>query len=291
MAMGINTNQMSLNAQRQSSTAQAALGTAMARLSSGMRINTAKDDAAGLAIGERMNSQVRGMTVAIRNANDGISMTQTAEGGLSTIAGMLQRMRELSVQAVNTTNTPTDLSAMDKEYQQLAQEIGRTLRDTQFNGDSILQAANGDGYNFQVGANAGQVIFISTAELNATGGNNTALSEVFTDATVTGQFSFLSTADGTNSDNSARIDALDAALQAVNEQRATLGAVQSRFDNTIANLQTSVENQSAARGRIMDADFASESAALSRAQILSQASTAMIAQANQAPQSVMKLLN
>lgn len=288
MAMGINTNQMSLNAQRQSSTAQAALGTAMARLSSGMRINTAKDDAAGLAIGERMNSQVRGMTVAIRNANDGISMTQTAEGGLSTISGMLQRMRELAVQAVNSTNQGTDLSAMDKEYQQLAQEIDRTIRDTQFNGVPILQSTAD--FTFQVGANSGQIITINSVDLNATGAAApNALGDITSSTAGGGPFSTLDTTANIN--NGANISALDQAIQAVNEQRASLGAVQSRFDNTIANLQTSVENQTAARGRIMDADFASESAALSRAQILSQASTAMIAQANQAPQSVMKLLN
>lgn len=286
MAMGINTNQMSLNAQRQSSTAQAALGTAMARLSSGMRINTAKDDAAGLAIGERMNSQVRGMTVAIRNANDGISMTQTAEGGLSTVVNMLQRMRELAVQAVNTTNQSGDLSAMDKEYQQLANEIGRTLRDTQFNGVSVLSGVASD-YTFQVGANSGQIITVGSTELDAT--VNTAIAAVFIGDGNTGAAAALDTT--ANNNNSNNITALDQAIQAVNEQRASLGAVQSRFDNTIANLQTSVENQTAARGRIMDADFAAESAALSRAQILSQASTAMIAQANQAPQSVMKLLN
>lgn len=288
MAMGINTNQMSLNAQRQSSTAQAALGTAMARLSSGMRINTAKDDAAGLAIGERMNSQVRGMTVAIRNANDGISMTQTAEGGLSTISGMLQRMRELAVQAVNSTNQGTDLSAMDKEYQQLAQEIDRTIRDTQFNGVPILQSTAD--FTFQVGANSGQIITINSVDLNATGAAApNALGDITSSTAGGGPFSTLDTTANIN--NGANISALDQAIQAVNEQRASLGAVQSRFDNTIANLQSSVENQSAARGRIMDADFAAESAALSRAQILSQASTAMIAQANQAPQSVMKLLN
>lgn len=293
MAMGINTNQMSLNAQRQSSTAQAALGTAMARLSSGMRINTAKDDAAGLAIGERMNSQVRGMTVAIRNANDGISMTQTAEGGLSTIVGMLQRMRELSVQASNSTNQSGDLSAMDKEYRQLSQEITRTLRDTQFNGVSILETTAN--FSFQVGANSGQIIEIGSADLNAFGdGISGALSGVLSASLGTGpgDLSGLFTLAGdANSANNGNITALDAAIQAVNEQRAGLGAVQSRFDNTIANLESSLENQSAAKGRIMDADFAAESAALSRAQILSQASTAMIAQANQAPQSVMKLLN
>ena len=286
MAMGINTNQMSLNAQRQSSTAQAALGTAMARLSSGMRINTAKDDAAGLAIGERMNSQVRGMTVAIRNANDGISMTQTAEGGLSTVVNMLQRMRELSVQAVNSTNLTGDLSAMDKEYRQLATEIGRTLRDTQFNGVSVLSGVAGD-YTFQVGANSGQVITVGAADLDAS--VNPAIAAVFIDeAGAGGAASGLDVAINTN--NAGNITALDAAIQAVNEQRATLGAVQSRFDNTISNLQSSVENQTAAKGRIKDADFATESANLSRSQILSQASTAMIAQANQLSQGVMSLL-
>lgn len=283
MAMGINTNQMSLNAQRQSSTAQAALGTAMARLSSGMRINTAKDDAAGLAIGERMNTQVRGMTVAIRNANDGISMTQTAEGGLSTVVNMLQRMRELAVQASNSTNNSNDLSAMDREYQQLSQEIARTVSSTQFNGMSILTA--GTDMSFQVGANADstQTITVLSSDL--------LVGDALTAVMVSGdaQASILDTSDYTQNVN--RLTALDEAIRAVNEQRAGLGAMQSRFDNTISNLQTSVENQTAARGRIMDADFAAESAALSRAQILSQASTAMIAQANQAPQSVMKLLN
>ena len=284
MVMGINSNTASLNAQRSANAAQSSLSTSMARLSSGLRINTAKDDSAGLAISERMDAQVRGMNVAIRNANDGVSMTQTAEGGLATVGNMLQRMRELSVQAVNTTNQTGDLSAMDKEYQQLSQEIGRTLRDTQFNGVSVLSGVTAN-YEFQVGANAGQTITIGSGDLNAAdGATNPALGEV-----ITGAASAIDSA--TNANNSANITALDAAIQAVNEQRASLGAVQSRFDNTISNLQTSVENQTAARGRIMDADFAAESAALSRAQILSQASTAMIAQANQAPQSVMKLLN
>lgn len=284
MVMGINSNTASLNAQRSANAAQNSLTTSMARLSSGLRINTAKDDAAGLAISERMDAQVRGMNVAIRNANDGVSMTQTAEGGLATVANMLQRMRELSVQAVNSTNQSGDLSAMDKEYQQLSQEIGRTLETTQFNGVSVLSGVTGD-YTFQVGANANQTITIGSADLNAaTDAANPALVEALSG----GAASALNT--GANVDNSANITALDAAIQAVNEQRASLGAVQSRFDNTISNLQSSVENQTAAKGRIKDADFATESANLSRSQILSQASTAMIAQANQLSQGVMSLL-
>ena len=283
MVMGINSNTASLNAQRSANAAQSSLSTPMARLSSGLRINTAKDDSAGLAISERMDAQVRGMNVAIRNANDGVSMTQTAEGGLATVGNMLQRMRELSVQAVNTTNQTGDLSAMDKEYQQLSQEIGRTLRDTQFNGVSVLSGVTAD-YEFQVGANAGQTITIGSGDLNAAdGATNPALGEV-----ITGAASAIDSA--TNANNSANITALDAAIQAVNEQRASLGAVQSRFDNTISNLQSSVENQTAAKGRIKDADFATESANLSRSQTLSQASTAMIAQANQLSQGVMSLL-
>lgn len=284
MVMGINSNTASLNAQRSANAAQNSLTTSMARLSSGLRINTAKDDAAGMAISERMDSQVRGMNVAIRNANDGISMTQTAEGGLATVGNMLQRMRELSVQAVNSTNQSSDLSAMDKEYQQLSQEIERTLRDTQFNGVSVLSGVTSD-YTFQVGANSGQVITIGSADLNAaTDAANTALVEVISG----GALSALNLTD--NTANAGNITALDAAIQAVNEQRASLGAVQSRFDNTISNLQSSVENQTAAKGRIKDADFATESANLSRSQILSQASTAMIAQANQLSQGVMSLL-
>ena len=287
MVMGINSNTASLNAQRSANAAQSSLSTSMARLSSGLRINTAKDDAAGLAISERMDAQVRGMNVAIRNANDGVSMTQTAEGGLATVGNMLQRMRELAVQAVNTTNQTSDLSAMDKEYQQLAAEIGRTLKDTQFNGVSVLSGVTSD-YTFQVGANSGQTITVGSGELDAT--LNAAISAVFIDQSLSatgGAAALDTTANGNNSNN---ITALDAAIQAVNEQRASLGAVQSRFDNTISNLQSSVENQTAAKGRIKDTDFATESANLSRSQILSQASTAMIAQANQLSQGVMSLL-
>jgi flagellin len=249
----------------------------MQRLSSGMRVNSAKDDAAGLAIAERMNTQVRGMTVAVRNANDGISLSQVAESGIAAMTDALQRMRELAVQAVNSTNTSGDIDALNQEYSQLFSELNRTLGAVQFNGQSILQATGN--FDFQVGANSGQTIQITSGTLNATG----AISAV-----SGGAASALTTSS--NSANAANITAIDAALSSLNASRAKLGAAQSRFENTINFLQTSVENQSAARGRIMDADFAAETANLSRAQILQQAGTAMIAQANQVPQSVLSLL-
>ncbi len=280
MAMGINTNVMSINAQRQAAKAQDSLSTSMARLSSGLRVNTAKDDAAGLAIADRMDTQSRGMTVAIRNANDGISFTQTAEGALGSISNMLQRMRELTVQAGNSTLSSTDVSALNKEYGQLAAEVARTMSATLFNGQAVL---TGGGVGFQVGANgtADQFITIASAETNVVG--LTAVASASAGALVA--------ATSAGNANTGTLAALDTALALVNDRRASIGAIQSRFDNTISNLQTSIENQSAARGRIVDADFAAESANLSRAQILQQASTAMIAQANQVPQGVMKLLN
>lgn len=281
MAMTINTNVMSLNAQRNASATQSQMATTLQRLSSGLRVNSAKDDAAGLAIAERMNTQVRGMTVAIRNANDGISMAQTAEGGLSTVSNMLQRMRELAVQSVNSTNTSGDIDALNKEYKELAAEIGRTIGAVQFNNQNILQSTGT--YSFQVGANSGQTIDVGSASLNI--GTATIMSAVTDSA---GSAASLNTS--ANSANGSVIDQLDKVLTLVNNQRASLGAVQSRFENTISFLQSAVENQSAARGRIMDADFASETAALSKAQILQQAGTAMIAQANQLPQGVLALL-
>ena len=280
MAMTIQTNTASLNAQRSTAANSASLSTTMARLSSGLRINSAKDDAAGLAIADRMNTQVRGMNVAIRNAGDGISMAQVAEGGLSGINDMLQRMRELAVQASNATNQSADISKLDQEYQELGKEVTRMMDATQFNGESILKATAD--YIFQVGANSGteNQIKIASAALATNIANLTAV-------TSGGTQSALNTAA---SANISAIDALDKALTVVNDNRAKLGAVQSRFENTISYLRTAVENQSAARGRIMDADFASETANLSRSQILQQAGTAMIAQANQLPQGVLSLL-
>jgi flagellin len=276
MGSVINTNLLSLNAQRNTATSQSSLAVAMQRLSSGLRVNSAKDDAAGLAISERMGAQVRGMNVAIRNANDGISMAQTAEGGLSKVGDALQRMRELAVQARNATNTSDDKDSLDKEFQQLGEEIGRVLAGTTFNGQTILGAEAGAKL-FQVGANttSNDEITITTTDFTANG-DITAV----TGGDLTGDAAALKTV----------IDNIDTAITTVNGERATYGAAQNRFDAVISNLQISVENQSAAKSRITDADFASETANLSRANILQQAGNAMIAQANQLPSQVLALL-
>jgi len=276
MSMTINTNAASLNAQRNTALTTSSLTTTMQRLSSGLRVNSAKDDAAGLAIADRMNTQVRGMNVAIRNAGDGVSMAQIAEGGLSGINDMLQRMRELAVQASNATNKTEDIQKLDQEYKELSKEVNRMVGATQFNGMTILKGSAA--LTFQVGAGHSVNNQISVAAINMT----SALSSVAGSAGVS--------LGSTQSAARATIKLLDSALAEVNTNRATLGAVQSRFENTIAYLRNAVENQSAARGRIMDADFASETANLSRAQIMQQAGTAMIAQANQLPQGVLSLL-
>lgn len=285
MSMSINTNVQSMNAQRNTMLNAASMSTTLQRLSSGLRVNGAKDDAAGLAIATRMDTQVRGMNVAIRNANDGISLAQTAEAGMNTVTDMLQRMRELAVQASNSTNTTGaggDIEKLNDEYTQLGSEISRSLAAVQFNGQNLLSGVAGD-FTFQVGANSGtsQQITVASGSLNLGGG---AVTGVY----GTGSASGLAT--GSNAGNSANIVALDAAISAVNTSRAKLGAVQSRFENTVNFLRSAVENQSAAKGRIMDADFAAETANLSRAQILQQAGTAMVAQANQLPQGVLALL-
>ncbi|MBN8505647.1 MAG: flagellin FliC [Burkholderiales bacterium] len=272
----INTNITSLNAQRNSTMSQAALTTAVQRLSSGLRVNSAKDDAAGLAISERMNAQVRGMNVAIRNANDGISLAQTAEGALSKVGDALQRMRELAVQARNATNTTDDKASLDKEYQQLGAEIGRVLAGTTFNGEAVVGAQAGEKV-FQVGANTTANDIISVTTQDFTG--NADITAV-TGGNLNGDATALATV----------IDNIDTALDTVNGERATYGAVQNRFDAVISNLMISAENQAAARSRITDADFAVETANLSRAQILQQAGTSMIAQANALPQQVLSLL-
>ncbi|WP_374676281.1 flagellin domain-containing protein [Ideonella sp.] len=276
----INTNVASLTAQRNFSSSQSSLSTSMQRLSSGLRINSAKDDAAGLAIAERMNAQVRGMNVAMRNANDGISLAQTAEGALSKVGDALQRMRELAVQARNATNSSSDKDSLDKEFGELQSEITRVLGGTSFNGKKIL-GADATAMTFQIGANT-----TTNDEVSITTENMTANSDI---TTVTGGSATIdSTADA--STIAGVIDDIDAAIDTINDQRATFGASQGRFDAIISNLQSSVEAQSAARSRIMDADFATETANMSRAQILQQAGTAMIAQANQLPQQVLSLL-
>jgi flagellin len=286
MPQTINTNLNSLNAQRNLNASQGSLAVAMQRLSSGLRVNSAKDDAAGLAIAERMNTQVRGMNVAIRNANDGISMSQTAEGALGKLTDDLQRMRELGVQARNATNSASDKDSLNKEFDQLGQEIWRIINATTFNGKPILADNSGTAQTFQIGANTTANDSISIAALDLTA-----------DPTITallgaGTSPFPALIDNTASFAAVGtvIDNIDAALDTVNNTRATYGAIQSRFNAVISNLQISVENQTAARSRIMDADYAAETAAMSRAQILQQAGNAMVAQANQLPQQVLTLL-
>ena len=280
MPQTINTNINSLNAQRNLAMSQTSLATSMQRLSSGLRINSAKDDAAGLAIAERMNTQVRGMNVAVRNANDGISMAQTAEGALAKVGDSLQRMRELAVQARNSTNSDSDKNSLNKEFAELQSEITRVLGGSTFNGKHIL-GADATALTFQVGANtsADDSITVTTTNL-ATASDITA---------VTGSTASIASS-ATSGAIASVIDNLDTALDTINNTRATFGATQSRFDAVVANLQQSIESQSAARSRIMDADFATETSNLSRAQILQQAGNAMVAQANQLPQQVLALL-
>ena len=387
MASVINTNVSSLNTQRNLASSQSALATSIQRLSTGLRVNSAKDDAAGLAISERMSSQVRGLNVAARNANDGISLAQTAEGSLGKVGDMLQRMRELAVQSANATNSQTDRDALNAEVTQLKDEIGRVASTTEFNGTKLLDGSF-SAQKFQVGANAGQTIDLSsianvslgalgtltppatydvsatavgytdaalassidingvTVSIGASGGrtaaqattalaaafdiaktaNATALAGVTLDATtgviksstaaasnlvlanltnVTGatagstpgvlttpatQTGITNLTVATAADSASALTAIDSALTAVNTARGNLGAVQSRFENAISNIQVTSENLSAARSRIVDTDFASETANLTRSQILQQAGNAMLSQANQQPQQVLALL-
>ncbi|WP_313242464.1 flagellin [Stenotrophomonas sp.] len=384
MAQVINTNTMSLNAQRNLSTSGSSLATTIQRLSSGSRINSAKDDAAGLAISERFGTQIRGTDVAIRNANDGISLAQVAEGSLTEIGNNLQRVRELAVQASNATNSASDRKALQAEVTQLVSEIDRVAKQSDFNGTKLLDGSFSSQL-FQVGANAGQAIAIdkivdaTTAKLGtstfATGKVGDAAAPLAADATLTGTIKvgtatvtldkielksgatvadqnkaavtainsklgetgvlaelddtgkivvtqvkdgvamadaditltgaagFAQTADAVvTTANVANLDVstvtgaqkalslVDNALSSINNTRADLGAVQNRFTSVVANLQTSTENLSASRSRIRDTDFAKETAELTRTQILQQAGTAMLAQANQVPQNVLSLL-
>lgn len=280
----INTNIATLNAQRNTAMSQASLLVSTQRLSSGLRVNSAKDDAAGLAIAERMNAQSRGMNSAIRNANDGISLAQVAEGALGKSADLLQRMRELAVQSANDTNTDDDRLSLDQEFGELAKEVQRVLSGTTFNGKSVVGSDAGT-LTFQIGANTttADSIVISTTDLTT---NGTIVSVAGSDVDGTGRM----TIGDSTVDFDVVLNGIDDALDKINSERAVLGATQSRFDAIISNLQIGIENQSAARSRIMDADFAVETANLSRAQVLQQAGNAMVAQANQLPQQVLSLL-
>ena len=301
----INSNLLSLNAQRNLNVNQSVLSQSIQRLSSGIRVNSAKDDAAGLAISERMNTQVRGMNVAIRNANDGISLAQTAEGALGKIGDMLQRMRELAVQSSNATNAASDRAALQNEFAQLQAEITRTTAVTRFNGNAILTQTSS--FDFQVGANATTNDQVSISAINlttattVTGSNDGAIAKsigtTISIATVGARGGASAAGDyqayaaGTAGSGAlAAIETLDFAISQVNTARSVFGGAQGRFENIIATLQVAQENQIAARSRIVDADFAAETATLSRAQVLQQAGVAMLSQANASPNSVLSLL-
>jgi flagellin len=268
MAAVINTNIASLIAQNNLTKSQMSLQTSIQRLSSGLRINGASDDAAGLAIATRMGAQVSGMTVASRNANDALSLAQTADGGLATISDVLTRMRDLAVQSANATNSSTDRANLDTEFQQLNTEIGSIVSTTKFNGLAVI-GSNAGSQTFQIGANVGDTLAVTTTNAStlAVGGGVTTVSA-----------------------SNTAITAIDSALDTLNSQRATYGAAENGLNYVSENLQNGIQNQTAAKSRIMDTDFAAETANLTKNQILQQAGTAMVAQANSAPNTILKLL-
>ncbi len=266
----INTNVSALRAQNSSRMANNMLGTAMERLSSGKRINSAKDDAAGMSIATRMDAKVRGLNQAIRNSNDGISLAQTAEGAMGEVSNILVRMRELAVQSSNGTATANDRTAMQTEVTALISQIDDIATRTDFNGTALLDGTAA--IDIQTGTNAGEVVSMTIADLQSAG---------LGVGTVN-----LSTATGA----SGALTTLDTAIQTVATERANLGASQNRLETTVNNLTSTVTNLTEAKSRIQDADFSAESTNLAAAQILSQASTAMLAQANQSQQGVMNLL-
>jgi flagellin len=278
MAQYINTNIASLNAQRNLNASQASLQTSLQRLSSGLRINSAKDDASGLAVATGMTSTINGQQVAMRNANDAISLSQVAEGAIGKITDALQRMRDLAVQAANATSSGANLQT---EFTALGSEILRLAGGTTFNGQAIL-GANAGTMTFQIGAGTttNDSIAVTTTRLD----NNATITA------VTGALAGSSVSITTTTLASTAIGLIDTALSLVTTERANYGALQNRFEAVISNLQVSVENQTAARSRIMDADFAAETASMTRSQILQQAGTAMLAQANQLPNGVLSLL-
>ncbi|WP_284677018.1 flagellin [Leclercia adecarboxylata] len=334
----INTNLLSLTTQNNLNKSQSSLGTAIERLSSGLRINSAKDDAAGQAISNRFTSNIKGLTQASRNANDGISLAQTAEGSLNEINNNLQRIRELSVQAQNGTNSASDIDSIQSEVNQRLLEINRVAQQTQFNGSKILSGnAAGTDIKIQVGANDNESIDISinansewnklgankvgsdtgtqafatgigetyatdtaTATVDAGGGVTNTLTNTITTATGTGTVNLSNVGTDSRSVNvldggfdvlsSDVLKNVDAAIKAVDNQRSDLGAIQNRFESTISNLSNTITNLSAAQSRIQDADYATEVSNMSRAQILQQAGTSVLSQANQVPQGVLSLL-
>ena len=281
MPQVINTNMMSLNSQRALNRSQMSMQTSLARLSSGLRINSAKDDAAGLAISERLTAQIRGLEQANRNGNDGISLMQTAEGALDEVSNMLQRMRELTVQAANGTVSNADKNSLSDEYKELSAEIKRVINTASFNNVSLLKG--GTQVSFQVGWQKGadNVINVSLGDLSTQTLANGGLKEIVSASPYS---------IGSAGSHQKVLSILDAAIDAVTQKRADFGAKQNRIESTLRNNANVIENQSAARSRIRDADFAVETANLTRTQILQQAGTAMLAQANKVPQGVLQLL-
>lgn len=280
MALVINTNIMSLDAQRNLSRTQNSLATAVQRLSSGLRVNSAKDDAAGMFVIQSMTADINGLTQASRNAADGISLGQTAEGAMGQITDNVQRIRQLAVQAANGAMSDAQRSGLQAEVDQLTQEISRIVQTTNFNGTALLSASNS--LTFQVGQDGSTADQVSVSTVNLTSSTFTVYNSSLT-ATGTVDVTTSGAASGV-------LSQLDTDLNTLSSDRATFGAVQNRFQAVINNLQNYTENLTAARSRIQDADFAAETAALTRAQVLQQAGTAMVAQANQLPQTALTLL-
>ena len=293
----INTNTLSLMTQNNLNKSQSSLGTSIERLSSGLRINSAKDDAAGQAIANRFTSNINGLSVAARNANDGISLAQTAEGALSEINNNLQRVRDLTVQAQNSSNSASDIDSIQAEVNQRLSEIDRVTKQTDFNGTKILNNTAAKTFDFQVGAKDGETIGIT---MNASSGwnlsgpasggaGNANVASGDRKVKVSG-FDVLTKTGTASGVTTGALSTIDDAIKAVDTQRSMLGASQNRFESTITNLNNTVNNLSAARSRIQDSDYATEVSNMSRAQILQQAGSSVLAQANQVPQTMLSLL-
>ena len=281
----VNTNANASIAQNALARNERAMNTAMERLSTGQRINSASDDAAGLAIGSRMTSQIRGLETGIRNANDAISMISTADGALIEVTNMLQRMRELALQASNGTTTSADRAYLSSEYANLLSEIDRIAENTQWNGMTILNHITASStFKYQVGANGGQTIAVDFGNMTDT------VSGVFTELKASHNVITSTTTASAITQGTSAVVALDSAITAVNSQRATFGAAMNQLTYAVDNLSNVKVNAEASRSRIMDADYAVETSELARTQIISQAGTAMLAQANQLPQTVLSLL-
>lgn len=281
MALYVNTNVASLNSQRVMSRSTGELQTSYERLSSGLRINSAKDDAAGLQISSRLTAQINGLNQGARNANDAISLSQTAEGALDEYTNLLQRMRTLAVQSSNGSNSSSDRVALNSEYQQLKKELGRIGDQTEFAGVKLLNGSYSQ--KFQIGANAGQTISISIAVNFQTGAKGGTTSAINISSSSTGGIT-------TFDDAQTQISAVDSMIQTVNSVRADLGARQNRFSSVIRSQENTAQNLSASRSRITDADYAAETATLARNSVLQQAASSMLSQANQQPQIALSLL-